>query len=1120
MRLTRGFKKTALLLALAAASIGGASAATGSLSIGGTKVVADLGADGSGTGWTWTASTATLTLSGTITGNIDIVNTAGDVTVTVPSAATLSGQLRLNAGNLTLNGRGKLIVDYYSDNVAHMGAIDVRVGGLTVADVTLDVTNTGIMVNHQAIWTSGDFRMASGSLVTTSARGIGVLSNNGSIYVSGTASLTNLKTADNIRLGYGPGNGLLRAPGGSINISGGTVTGGVTGGTTMGALVGIINITGGTVNVTRGGIWGGDVTVGGATAVVRIEGDILATGPTGTAPAYTGSLTVSGGTVTVNGRLDNTTPTVAGMITVTGGNVTIDGRKIEPGVVYDENNLMVALRSTSPSTITLGNNITLSTQLVEMGADHKINVPSGYTLGVKDPGRINVNGHSLSLEGSGRVNLDGEVFGGTVNSGSSTLNITDVSVFLRYSWCVNVISVNVNGGTVNFADATKGQMIFLRDNTASLNINGGTVNVQGYKGSGIENVSGTVHVNGGTLILRPVGDSWAINNDGTGLLKYTSGLITGYSPARIQLTEGSKVEGMGGLFYDRGTIFTANGTVTVGARDAAPSATGLSSGTYAWNGSMFVRNGIFITDQPQDKELTEGEISGNLYTNARTNHNKIVYFQWHKYDPSLIEPAVVIPGEKDSDYTLPTDLAAGTHQYVCKMTAQDCDDEWTRVVTVTVKPATYVTITHTRQGNFSLAIDNRDRVLIDWGDGVTDDHYGGNMFVSLGHNYAQPGVKTITIRGAGLISRLDVTRADATAIDVSAATALRTLDCSRNPLETLTLAPDKTLTMTPTTGGSVSVTRVDPQTGDITLAATADESYSFTGWTGDATGTESSLEFTLDRNMTVEAMFEQPRAIVEAAKTAIEEAAYTVYQAVANTEDTVETWLAETIGALLGTTNVTVGAITITNFEAAEYGANGSFSFTVALSRGDVTASATGSGTISATPVSLTITAQPAPATTVVEGNIEGSLTVEATSDAPISYQWYSGDTNSNEGGAIIEGATRAEFVLPTDLVPGTYYYYVVVTAQGAEPVTSSVAVVTVAPVPAVPLFMALADEYIVGADVIPLKVVGIGSTTLSTFRVDGVAATEFNPSEAGVYLIEASSADGKLKIWKYVTVK
>jgi hypothetical protein len=97
------------------------------------------------------------------------------------------------------------------------------------------------------------------------------------------------------------------------------------------------------------------------------------------------------------------------------------------------------------------------------------------------------------------------------------------------------------------------------------------------------------------------------------------------------------------------------------------------------------------------------------------------------------------------------------------------------------------------------------------------------------------------------------------------------------------------------------------------------------------------------------------------------------------------------------------------------------------------------------TPI-ITINIQPAANTTVTAGSISGNLSVSAsvTQGATLAYQWYSNTTASNTGGTQISGATSASFAIPKGLTVGTYYYYCVISASGAAPVTSNVARVTV----------------------------------------------------------------------------
>ena len=85
---------------------------------------------------------------------------------------------------------------------------------------------------------------------------------------------------------------------------------------------------------------------------------------------------------------------------------------------------------------------------------------------------------------------------------------------------------------------------------------------------------------------------------------------------------------------------------------------------------------------------------------------------------------------------------------------------------------------------------------------------------------------------------------------------------------------------------------------------------------------------------------------------------------------------------------------------------------------------------------------------------IDGELTLSVAASSPdgggLSYQWYSNDSASNEGGTAIEGATEASFEVNTE-EGGVYYFYVAVTngfLNGDEivgkTVISNVATVTI----------------------------------------------------------------------------
>lgn len=80
----------------------------------------------------------------------------------------------------------------------------------------------------------------------------------------------------------------------------------------------------------------------------------------------------------------------------------------------------------------------------------------------------------------------------------------------------------------------------------------------------------------------------------------------------------------------------------------------------------------------------------------------------------------------------------------------------------------------------------------------------------------------------------------------------------------------------------------------------------------------------------------------------------------------------------------------------------------------------------------------------VTKGEISGSLSVTATSNGELTYQWYScTDTNGNNA-VKIAGASSNSFTIPTTLEEGEYFYFAKITVDGIASVKSNVATVTV----------------------------------------------------------------------------
>jgi uncharacterized protein YjdB len=121
--------------------------------------------------------------------------------------------------------------------------------------------------------------------------------------------------------------------------------------------------------------------------------------------------------------------------------------------------------------------------------------------------------------------------------------------------------------------------------------------------------------------------------------------------------------------------------------------------------------------------------------------------------------------------------------------------------------------------------------------------------------------------------------------------------------------------------------------------------------------------------------------------------------------------------------------------------------------------------------------------------------------------------TSNNPAVASVDGGT-VNFV-------GVGSAVITVTTQdGGFTATCAVTVNAVEPVPPVPVFDGLAEEYTAGSPAVPLKVKGVGSEHLTIFKVNGQVTGTFNPATKGDNIIEASSADGKLKIKRKIIVK
>lgn len=156
-----------------------------------------------------------------------------------------------------------------------------------------------------------------------------------------------------------------------------------------------------------------------------------------------------------------------------------------------------------------------------------------------------------------------------------------------------------------------------------------------------------------------------------------------------------------------------------------------------------------------------------------------------------------------------------------------------------------------------------------------------------------------------------------------------------------------------------------------------------------------------------------------------------------------------------------------------------------------------GSSSVNTKKPIITINKQPTVSTTVTQGSISGSLTVSASASksTALSYQWCKSKTGNHPPlGTKIQGETSIDFAIPKNLTAGTYYYFCVVSAEGAESKRTNIAKIVVKS-PALPANSALVTPPANTASTTPSKVVKILEyPTKTAYKVgEGFDATGLN---------------------------
>lgn len=263
------------------------------------------------------------------------------------------------------------------------------------------------------------------------------------------------------------------------------------------------------------------------------------------------------------------------------------GAPIDVQTVASADELKAALATTTPINITLTQDIILQDK-AEVKADHTLTVPENKRLSTNDQGSIDLGGKTLTVTGGG--SLDSKTYNSNLlYNGNLTLKNIDINLNNTNDSGVNAGTIDMNSGAIIHIDSKNGSVLLAAN---ILNINdGATLYIEKFANDAVsvEN-DATLNINGGNVIICPGTDSEGAGIGNSGKIKLISGtLANSRTGGAIHLNPNSTVEGMGGRLMDRGNLLATSGEVTLAAGNAAPSTTGLTAGTYLWDGEYFTK---------------------------------------------------------------------------------------------------------------------------------------------------------------------------------------------------------------------------------------------------------------------------------------------------------------------------------------------------------------------------------------------------------------------------------------------------------------------------------------------------------------------------------------------------
>ncbi|MEG3154478.1 autotransporter domain-containing protein [Sphingomonas sp. RB1R13] len=552
--------------------------------------------DGTLTGNISSTGDTTITNTGTITGDTTLA--AGNDTIT--NTGTITGNIDMGAGTNVFNlNAGSLPSGTLTAAVAGNNTFNVNTGGYSTLGATVTNFDTLNINNQSTLQVTAPISFSTGInnnasyLVTTNASFLGantIVNNtdpsfNGYVWFQNNATGTysgNMSGDGIVYVGYNGGTAVTTFSG-TNTYTGGTYLNGV--GTTLSLTGGAALADTGLVDVSNGAT----LDVAGAETIGALDGN--------------GTVTLSGGNLTINTATASTSGTFSGVIsgtnglakigvgtqtlsganTFTGGTTVTDGTLIISGgaALADTGAVTVNSTGTTSGTLQVDTSETIGS-LAGNGGSVVLNgagvaLTTGDATNTAYAGVISGAG-SLVKQGAGIFTVTGanSYSGGTtINAGTLEGNSTSIQGGVLINAAGTLLFTQPTAGT--YAGALTGTGVMTKAGAGTLTLSG--------TNSGF---SGTTNLNGGTLAIGAAG------NIGTGTLAFDGGTLqtTGALTLANLVTLGA-----GGGTVNTGADTTLSGTISgAGALTKTGAARLILGGINSYTGGTTVSAGVLQGD--------------------------------------------------------------------------------------------------------------------------------------------------------------------------------------------------------------------------------------------------------------------------------------------------------------------------------------------------------------------------------------------------------------------------------------------------------------------------------------------------------------------------------------------